>query len=114
MVCGLATVQTNSATDGRSVALSISCALGPSEAHTEHRSLSELAAHGEVAAHASGEIAANRQAEPCALALAVVGTVDLHEWLEDRLELIGRNTDAGVDDVDEHIVIRHRTLYVNA
>src|SRR5687768_1029388 len=55
----------------------------------------QLARHAQVAAHAAREIAADRQAEPRALDLARVVGADLHEGLEHRVQLVGRDADAG-------------------
>src|SRR3712207_9282916 len=53
---------------------------------------------GEVAAHAAREVAADREPEPRPFAGITEGAPHLHEGLEDRLQLVGRDADARVAD----------------
>ena len=58
------------------------------------------AARHDVAAHGARKTAADGQAQPGAAEAPRRRRLGLHEGLEHRLELVGRNADAAVHDVD--------------
>src|SRR5687768_13278449 len=74
------------------------------ERQREHRPAPLLALHGDVAAHREGEITADGEAEPDALARARESLVDLHERVEDRLQLVRRDPDTTVTNTDRYAV----------
>src|SRR3954463_1680917 len=70
--------------------------LGKRKVEDKGRSFADLAPDPKVAAHRPGEIAADREAQSSALRERCEISVDLHERLEDHLELIPWNTNAGI------------------
>src|SRR4029077_16199340 len=58
----------------------------------------DRALHRQIARHSAGEIAADRKAEPNALARARETRVDLHERLENARRLFFGKNDAGIGD----------------
>src|SRR5688572_13042947 len=67
----------------------------------------ELAFSGQIATHATREIAADRETESDTLARAREARVDLHERLEDARQLVGLNADARVAHGDrDHRIAR--------
>src|SRR5690242_21439583 len=81
--------------------------------HGKYRAPAHFTAHGEIPSHPSREIPTDREAEARTLSLTGIA-VHLHEGLEDRVELIGRNADPRVDHVDEYVLIRRRAAHVHA
>src|SRR5690349_17637059 len=61
----------------------------------ERRTAADLTDDGDVAAHRAGQVAADRQTEPRSFG-ARHTRPQLHEWLEDQLELARRNAGARV------------------
>src|SRR5687767_13989766 len=70
----------------------------------EGRAGADLALDAQVSSHATRQIAGYGQPEPDALMRAVSMGVHLHERLEDRFELVGRDSDAGIADHDANHV----------
>jgi hypothetical protein len=65
--------------------------------------LTQLAGHRQLATHAPRQVAADGQAEPHPLVTAAEAPVHLHEGLEDGVQHVGRDADAGVAHVHVHL-----------
>ena len=64
----------------------------------EDRAAADLALDADLAAHQVDQPCGDRKAKPGAFMAAGRGAVDLRELLEDVLQLVGRDADAGILD----------------
>ena len=78
--------------------------------HMKARALALLAFHPDIAAHHFGQLAADGQAQAGAAELAGGGGIDLREGLEEPVDLVRRNADAGVADGKEDEVVARFVL----
>src|SRR2546423_1935378 len=65
-----------------------------------------FAIHNEIAVHRTGEIAADGEPQSGSMRARCQTAVELHEWLEDRFELVARYPNARVADTNLHLAGR--------
>src|SRR6185503_12207643 len=73
------------------------------EAKRERGACVDDAGHGQLATHPASEVAADGQAQTDAVTGARVIRVDLHERLEDGLELVPRDPNARIGHAHTHV-----------
>src|SRR5215207_9441394 len=73
---------------------------GSRQRQDENRTLSVPPHCAKIAAHASGQVAADREPESRTLTWRRQRTLELDEWLEDHLQLLHRNARSAVPHLD--------------
>ena len=80
------------------------CTRAAGQAHGEHRTFAGLARHGHVAAHHARELAGYGKAETGAAEALSGRGVGLAELLEQLSWLLRSHANAGVNEVEGHVI----------
>src|SRR5690606_21674074 len=75
------------------------------QAKLEHGTFAGNAARRDVAIHQDGEFARNREAKPRTAIGARRRTIDLTKFVEDVIQIAGRNSNAGVRNGDQDLFL---------